>query len=44
MHEELKFKADVTAHKVCRHIRLKLNLFGGGEGVGPQAMHGMPKA
>ena len=26
MHEELEFKADVTAHKVCSHIRLKLNL------------------
>ena len=31
MHEELEFKADVTAHKVCSHIRLKLNLlFEGG--------------
>ena len=47
MHEELEFKADVTAHKVCSHIRLKLNLFGGDSFVSLVSVsttNAMPKA
>ena len=48
MHEELEFKADVTAHKVCSHIRLKLNLFFGGFGfvslASVSTTNAMPKA
>ena len=44
MHEELEFKADVTAHTVCTHIRLELNLLFFGSGFVSLASSAMPNA
>ena len=44
MHKELEFKADVTAYKVCTHIRLELDLLFFGSGFVSLASSAMPNA